>query len=108
VKLGSYPWPGNVRQLRNVVESMVVVDFDETLDVDDLPLELEPDVPAASTGPVDMNAGLAALVGKPLEEVEQIFITETLRLTGGNREQAAGLLGIGERTLYRKIKDYGL
>ena len=87
---------------------MVVVDFDETLDVDDLPLELEPDVPAASTGPVDMNAGLAALVGKPLEEVEQIFITETLRLTGGNREQAAGLLGIGERTLYRKIKDYGL
>ena len=55
-----------------------------------------------------MNAGLAALVGKPLEEVERIFITETLRLTGGNREQAAGLLGIGERTLYRKIKDYGL
>jgi two-component system, NtrC family, response regulator HydG len=108
VKLGSYPWPGNVRQLRNVVESMIVVDFDETLDVDDLPLELEPDLPAAITGQVDMNAGLAALVGKPLEEVERIFITETLRLTGGNREQAAGLLGIGERTLYRKIKDYGL
>lgn len=107
VKLGSYPWPGNVRQLRNVVESMIVVDFDETLDVDDLPLELEPDVPAAAAGPVDMNAGLAALVGKRLDDVERIFITETLRLTGGNREQAAGLLGIGERTLYRKIKDYG-
>ena len=86
---------------------MIVVDFDETLDVDDLPLELEPDVPAAAAGPVDMNAGLAALVGKRLDDVERIFITETLRLTGGNREQAAGLLGIGERTLYRKIKDYG-
>ncbi len=108
VKLGSYPWPGNVRQLRNVVESMIVVDFDETLDVDDLPLELEPDVPATASGPVDMTAGLAALVGKPLDEVEQIFITETLKLTGGNREQAAHLLRIGERTLYRKIKDYGL
>ena len=107
VKLGSYPWPGNVRQLRNVVESMVVVDFDETLDVDDLPLELEPDVPAAATGPIEITSGLAALVGKPLNEVERIFITETLKLTGGNREQAADLLGIGERTLYRKIKEYG-
>jgi two-component system, NtrC family, response regulator HydG len=107
VKLGSFPWPGNVRQLRNVVESMVVVDCDETLDVDDLPLELEPDVPAAVAGPVDMTAGLQALVGKPLDEVERIFITETLKLTGGNREQAASLLGIGERTLYRKIKEYG-
>jgi two-component system response regulator HydG len=108
VKLGSFPWPGNVRQLRNVVESMVVVDCDETLGVDDLPLELEPDVPAAAAGPVDMTAGLQALIGKPLDEVERIFIAETLKLTGGNREQAASLLGIGERTLYRKIKEYGL
>jgi two-component system response regulator HydG len=108
VKLGSFPWPGNVRQLRNVVESMVVVDCDETLDVDDLPLELDPDVPAATAGPVDMTAGLQALVGKPLDELERIFITETLKLTGGNREQAASLLKIGERTLYRKIKEYGL
>ena len=108
VKLGSYPWPGNVRQLRNVVESMVVVDCDETLDVDDLPLELAPDAPAGAAGPVEMASGLQALVGKPLEEVERIFITETLKLTGGNREQAAALLGIGERTLYRKIKEYQL
>ncbi len=108
VKLGSFPWPGNVRQLRNVVESMVVVDYDETLDIDDLPLELEPDVPAAVTGPVNMTSGLESLVGKPLVEVEQIFITKTLELTGGNREQAATLLGIGERTLYRNIKEYKL
>jgi len=109
VKLGSYPWPGNVRQLRNVIESMVVVDCDEMLDVDDLPLELEPSVGAAATSvAVDMQSGLAALVGRPLEEVERIFITETLKLTGGNREQAAELLRIGERTLYRKIKEYQL
>jgi two-component system response regulator HydG len=119
MKLGSYDWPGNVRQLRNVVESMVVVDCDELLDVDDLPLELEPataadtsvaldasGAAAASAG--DMPAGLAALVGRRLEEVERILITETLKLTGGNREQAAELLGIGERTLYRKIKEYQL
>jgi two-component system response regulator HydG len=125
MKLGSYDWPGNVRQLRNVIESMVVVDCDELLDVDDLPLEFEPEAAAGvvetagsfetagsagvATAPVvDMPAGVAAFVGRPLEEVERILITETLKLTGGNREQAAELLGIGERTLYRKIKEYQL
>ena len=110
MKLGSYAWPGNVRQLRNVIESMVVVDCNEMLDVDDLPIELDPDAPvaAASTAAVDMTAGLSALVGRPLEEIEKVFIAETLKLTGGNREQAADLLGIGERTLYRKIKEYQL
>jgi two-component system response regulator HydG len=107
-KLGAFPWPGNVRQLRNVIESMVVVDCDETLDVDDLPLELEPAGAAAAPEQADGATGIAALVGRPLEEVERIFITETLKLTGGNREQAAELLGIGERTLYRKIKEYQL
>jgi two-component system response regulator HydG len=84
---------------------MVVVDCDEMLDVDDLPLELEPAV-AAPTIAAEPQASLATLVGKPLEEVERLFIAETLKLTGGNREQAAELLGIGERTLYRKIKEF--
>jgi two-component system response regulator HydG len=110
IKLGSYGWPGNVRQLRNVIESMVVVDCDEMLDVDDLPLELDPGAAsAAAPAPVgELGGGLGTLVGRPLEEVERLFITETLRLTGGNREQAAEMLGIGERTLYRKIKEYQL
>ena len=108
MKLAAFPWPGNVRQLRNVVESMVVVDCDEMLDVDDLPLELEPGAAAPSPAGHDGPAGLSALVGRPLEEVERLFIGETLKLTGGNREQAAELLGIGERTLYRKIKEFQL
>jgi two-component system response regulator HydG len=88
---------------------MVVVDCDETLDVDDLPLELEPGIGAAAAPAAPgVDGGIAALVGRPLEEVERIFIAETLKLTGGNREQAAELLGIGERTLYRKIKEYQL
>lgn len=103
-RLMSYDWPGNVRQLRNVVESMVVVDFDGLLDVDDLPEELADQVePVVESG----TSSLASLVGKPLEEVERLFIVETLRLAGGNREEAARMLGIGERTLYRKIKEYG-
>jgi two-component system response regulator HydG len=104
-KLLAYEWPGNVRQLRNFVESMVVVDYDGLLDTDDLPEELaEPDQTAAAPS----NASLTALVGKPLQELERLFIGETLRVTGGNREEAAGMLGIGERTLYRKIKEYKL
>jgi two-component system, NtrC family, response regulator HydG len=108
MRLGSFAWPGNVRQLRNVIESMVVVDIDGTLDVDDLPLELEPAAGEEAAQPVDKHAGLSTLVGRPLEEIERIFIEETLKLTGGNREQAAELLGIGERTLYRKIKEFQL
>jgi two-component system response regulator HydG len=104
-KLRDFDWTGNVRQLRNVVESMVVVDFDGVLDVDDLPSEL---ADPAETAPHSTGGDLASLVGKPLVELERLFIGETLKATGGNREEAARILGIGERTLYRKIKEYGL
>jgi len=104
-KMLAYQWSGNVRELRNVVESMVVVDYDGLLDMDDLPEELaersQSDAPPST-------ASLAALVGKPLSEIEKLFIAETLRITGGSREEAAQMLGIGERTLYRKIKEYKL
>ncbi len=103
-RLFAFDWPGNVRQLRNVLESMVVIDMDQLLDVDDLPPEFEPAVGdgAKSTG------GGTALVGKSLEEIEHWAIEQTLKLTGGNREETARVLGIGARTLYRKIKEYGL
>jgi two-component system response regulator HydG len=51
---------------------------------------------------------LHELVGKSLADIEGLFIGETLKATAGNREEAAQILGIGERTLYRKIKEYGL
>ncbi|NLF08919.1 MAG: sigma-54-dependent Fis family transcriptional regulator [Pirellulaceae bacterium] len=104
-KLISFDWPGNVRQLRNVVESMVVVDYDGLLDVDDLPEELTDSSEAHPAATADSLAGLA---GKPLTEIERMFVAETLRFAGQNREEAAKMLGIGERTLYRKIKEYGL
>ncbi len=102
-KLFSYDWPGNVRQLRNAVETMVVLDTDGVLDVDDLPPEL------AEAEPEELTAGDGALglVGKPLSEIEWWAIQETLKLTSGNREEAARILGIGARTLYRKLDKYG-
>ena len=62
-----------------------------------------------AAAPAEQSDGtFAGLVGKPLVDIERLFIGETLKLTGGNREHAAAMLGIGERTLYRKIKEYGL
>lgn len=104
-KLLAYDWPGNVRELSNVIEHMVVVDADGVLDLDDLPPELNDDAETAGDPP---EGGLETLVGKPLEEIEQLFIAETLNFTGGNREEAAKMLEIGERTLYRKIDKYKL
>ena len=102
--LTAYSWPGNVRELKNAIESMVVIDSDGVLDVDDLTEDIQATAVAAGDG-----VGAAqSLVGHSLEEIERLYITETLKLTSGNREEAAKLLGIGERTLYRKIKEYNI
>lgn len=98
-----YHWPGNVRELRNCIEHMVVATTDEVLGEDDLP-----DYMLDQTGELRQDAGLGAAAGLPLEEVEKLHIARTLELVDGNREKAAELLGIGERTLYRKIGKYGL
>jgi two-component system response regulator HydG len=104
-RLMAFDWPGNVRQLKNTVESMVVVDYDGVLDLDDLP----PDMFGDDTSAADAGGqGLSDLVGKSISEIEGLFIAETLKFTSGNREEAASVLGIGERTLYRKIKEYNL
>ncbi|MEN0110159.1 MAG: sigma-54 dependent transcriptional regulator [Planctomycetota bacterium] len=109
-RLLAYPWPGNVRELRNAVESMVVVDLDGTLDLDDLPEQFAPAEGETAGEPAGGDAGgsLAELVGKTMSDIEGLFIGETLKVTGGNREEAAKMLGIGERTLYRKIKEFDL
>jgi DNA-binding NtrC family response regulator len=98
--LMGYSWPGNVRQLRNVVDNMVILSNEEELSPQSLPTEIRP--AGGATGGLD-NVG-----GVSLEQLEREAIRSTLKMTSGNREQAAKILGIGERTLYRKIKEYGL
>ena len=71
------------------------------VDVRDVPEEVRAD--GAQETP-----GLGSLAGVGLDRLEKVAIRQTLAMTGGNREQAAQLLGIGERTLYRKLKEYGL
>ncbi|HSZ59542.1 MAG TPA: sigma-54 dependent transcriptional regulator [Tepidisphaeraceae bacterium] len=99
--LMSYSWPGNVRQLRNIVERMVVLTSSPKIGVETLPPEIRP-------AGADLGGGMNNLVGISIEQAEKELIRNTLQLVNGNREQAAKILGIGERTLYRKIKEYEL
>jgi two-component system response regulator HydG len=105
--MAAYDWPGNVRELRNFIESMVVMDHDGVLGVDDVQ-----DTRVMQKGPAPAGerptGGGPNLIGRPLAEVERYCSEEALKLTGGNREEAARMLGIGERTLYRKIQDWKL
>lgn len=138
-RLLMYDWPGNVRQLRNAVESMVVVDIDGLIDEDDLPEYILSATPSdnypdsnqskdedlddkttsengdfkkgnpkgviLSPSP-DKEKSLKPFVGLTLETLTRLFIQETLRSTGGNREETAKMLGVGERTLYRRLKEF--
>jgi two-component system response regulator HydG len=102
--LSRYPWPGNVRELRNVLESVVVFHTQgDEIAVADLPIEVR-DSSTLST----MGAPVQSVVGEPrtMEEIERQAILETLLRTGGHRAKAADLLGIGLRTLQRKLKEY--
>jgi two-component system response regulator HydG len=102
----AYDWPGNVRQLRNFVETMVVLDTDSMLDVDDLPPELADEGAGIAGDAVLPPPGQSHLIGQPLDVIERWAIHETLKLTNDNREEAAKILGIGARTLYRRLDQY--
>ena len=100
-RMANYHWEGNVRQLQNAVSAMVVMAEKSVLDVGDIP-----DPIRGSTEIVPV--GHSHLAGRTLEDIERLAIVETLKLTQGNRERAAKVLGIGARTLYRKLKEYNL
>jgi two-component system response regulator HydG len=98
--LTEFPWPGNVRQLKNAVESMMIVSRGPDL--------LPEDVPATIRQAGGGDERPPRLSGMSIQEMERRLIESTLREEGGNRERAANALGISERTLYRKIKAYDL
>ncbi len=98
--LQSYPWPGNVRQLHNVLEGIVVLSRKDTIEESDLPLPLQ-DAPSPDAAP-------RYRPGTTLADLEREAIQQCLFQTGGNRQRTAGLLGISTRTLLRKVQEYSL
>ena len=103
-----YDWPGNIRQLRNCIRTMVVMSDRDQLDVQDIPPEIAQRRQLPPFLLSQESRGAAGLAGVSLDELEKQAIIDTLAKTKGNREKAAKILGIGERTLYRKIKEYNL
>jgi len=98
--LQRHPWPGNVRELKNAIESMVVISRDDVIELDDVPDSLQATVAKAPPA--------APVAGMSIREMEKELIKSTLAAVKGNRMEAARMLGIGERTLYRKLKEYSL
>ncbi|MBP7148919.1 MAG: sigma-54-dependent Fis family transcriptional regulator [Acidobacteria bacterium] len=114
--LGEYAWPGNVRELRNVLERASLLARDGVIRIEDLPREIAVRPPDAGTVPLrPMRSGSPvpppmsdARQAGSLQDLEKQRIIEVLESTRWHRGHAADLLGISVRTLYRKIKAYGL
>jgi DNA-binding NtrC family response regulator len=97
--LYNYSWPGNVRELRNCIESAVVMSKSNILTVEDLP----PHIRADSEGD-----SIQLTTGVSLADAEKEVIRATLAAQNGNKSRAAEILGIGRKTLHRKLQEYGL
>jgi len=107
--LTDYHWPGNVRELQNAVYSAVAVMTGKRIEHEDLPDNLlsASDTPS-STPPVSGRKSLAELAADAAAQSEQKAIQSALAETRGHKEKAAQMLGIGRKTLYRKLKQYGM
>lgn len=95
--LYKYDWPGNIRELRNCIESAVVMARGKLIELDDLP-------PVVSSA--ENEAQLSLPVGITLEQAEKELIVNTIAHCGGNKTKAAEVLGIGRKTLHRKLQEY--
>lgn len=100
--LKNYSWPGNIRELENVIERAVITCTKRVITVEDLPPNIVEYVRA------DDNNLIVLEVGSSLEDAERHLIKETMRYTGGDKKRTAQLLGITRKTLYRKLEEYGL
>ena len=100
-RLRRYDWPGNVRELENAIERAVIIAQGRLITVDDLP-----DAVRGAESEDDARKTVEVEVGTALEEIEKRVIIETLAYTRGDKSRAAQILGIGRKTLYRKLQQY--
>lgn len=94
-----YDWPGNIRQLQNCIESSVVMSNGKQIKLEDLPLSV-----SEYTG----QEAISIPMGISLEDAEKIIIMQNLSANKGNKSKTADILGIGRKTLHRKLNEYGL
>ena len=92
-----YEWSGNVRELENTIESILVINSPEVIDIQHLPQEVKESKERPEV--------ISIKIGTPLEEVEREVLIQTLKATKGNKRRAAELLGINVRTIHRKMEE---
>ena len=97
--LRQYDWPGNIRELQNVVERLKILSEGDTITVEDIGTHIK-----FSSIPKSTSSDFAAVVG--LEELEKSHILKTLDYYQGNKTKAATALGITIKTLYNKLNRY--
>jgi two-component system response regulator AtoC len=111
-RLAAEPWPGNVRQLQNFVERLVVLSEGRRIGAADVERELSCRAPGPSEAPVTSDPGVGGAATGHLDEqrkmAEREALESALRRAGGNRSLAARLLGVSRRTLYNKLEEFGL
>ena len=96
--LFSYSWPGNIRELKNCIESAVVMAKGKTIEFDDLPSHIR--------GESEKEKAISLELPITMEEAEKALIMETISFASGNKTKAAELLGIGRKTLHRKLSEW--
>lgn len=107
--LMTYEWPGNVRELQNCLYSAITVAGGPTIEPADLPRRIYSESEAPEpTSIISGRISLAETAAQATAKAERQAINKALSETGGNREKAAELLGIGRKTLYRKLRHYGI
>jgi DNA-binding NtrC family response regulator len=106
--LKSYSWPGNIRQLENVIERMVLMCESQILTVDDLPEELSALVPAQPAEAQDEPTSLKQIVRRKTQSLERDLIEKALDETRGNVTRTAEKLGLSRKGLQLKMKELGL
>jgi len=100
-RLRRYDWPGNVRELENAIERAVIITQGLMITVDDLP-----DGVRGAESETDARKSVEVEIGVTMDEVERRVILETLAYTRGDKSRTAQILGIGRKTLYRKLQQY--
>jgi len=98
-RLGSYAWPGNIRELRNLIERLQILHEGDEVDAEDLP----PEFSVARGAPAPQEPDLV-----PLSEMERRYVERVLRTSGWNKARAARLLDVDIKTLNKKIRDFNL
>jgi len=96
--LKGYGWPGNVRQLRNVIERALIVTRGPLIGIADLPNDLK----RGGGG----NSAFEIKLGASLDDVERELIKRTIEFSGGNKSRAAEILGVSLKTLYNRLERY--